>query len=209
MAIGDLIRLTVNQELDASVVQNVLYYKINEENVGGDDVKTLTESFIAGILTSPWKATVNQSVMFTCVTGQKVFPTPIGAARDFPAGFAGTLTGTSLPATNCALIQKVNLTQGGVGKKGRVYIAGFEEDDTAQGRLDAGAFTRLGTLATSLQADVAGAPDGIYEPVWAVRSPTTPFAITGSVEDLVFNALPRLATQRRRRTPVAAITLLP
>ena len=207
MAVGDLIKLTVNQQLDSSVVQNVLYYKIETEDTGGDDVKACTEAFINGILNAEWKAAVNEDVMFECVTGQRVFEAPVDAVRDFPAGFVGTLTGTALPATNCALIQKVNLTQGGVGKKGRVFIAGFEEEDTAQGRLDAGAFTRLGTIATELQLDLASAASGIYEPVWAVRSTSAPFQITGFVDDLIFNPLPRLATQRRRRTPVRAITL--
>jgi len=207
MAVGDIIRLTVNQNLQSSVVQNVLYYKIETEDTSGDDVKALAEEFIQDVVTAIWAPEVSDSLIFECVDAQKVFPGDVEALRAFPIGIPGEQTGTSLPATNCALIQKVNLAQGGVGKKGRVYIAGFLEEDTAEGRWNALAFARLGSIASILQGDVTTPLSGVYEPVWVVR--TVAGVITGFVEDLIFNNLPRVATQRRRRTPVRSVTILP
>lgn len=205
MAVGDLIRLTVNQSLQSSIVQNVLYYKIDAEDSGGDDLASLALFFNGAIITPHWQALVPDEVAFDCLNLQKVFPTPEGAAQEFDTSVVGGKTGESSPAMNAMLIQKFNPAVGGVGKKGRVYIAGIRELDTRDGRVEAGQFVTLGALAIALQTKIEISPTGgEYSPVWAVRSPTTPFAITGSVDNLTFKALPRLATQRRRRTPIRA-----
>ncbi len=203
MAVGDLIRVTVNQTLQSSTVQNVLYYKIEIEDNSGDDVNALALQFIADVINPVWLNVVSEELSFDCISVQKVFPLPIGAVQEFNVSLAGLNIGESLPAMSSALIQKFNPTQGGVGKKGRVYLAGIREDDTSLGRTSVALAALLVLLANQFSGNLEVTPGGgEYEPVWAVRSSTTPFAITGFVEDLQWQALPRIATQRRRRTPI-------
>ncbi len=205
MAVGDLIRVTVNQTLQASTVQNVLYYKIEIEDNSGDDINALALQFIADVITPVWQNVVSDELTFDCISVQKVFPLPIGAVQEFNVSLVGLNAGESLPAMDSALIQKFNPTQGGVGKKGRVYVAGILESQTNLGRVNAALAALLLLLANQFSGNLEVTPGGgEYEPVWAVRSSTTPFAITGFVEDLQWAPLPRIATQRRRRTPIRA-----
>jgi len=209
MAVGDIIRVTVNQNLQSSVVQNVLYYKIESETATGDDLLEISEQFISQIITPAWKVMVSPELTFECLDIQKVFPLPIGAVRDFDVSAAGTNAGESLPAMNSALIQKFNPAVGGVGKKGRIYCAGILESQTSLGRANTDLFAAMEILATALKGDLEGGTgSGDYEPVWVIRKPDAPNkgSITGFVEDLIFEALPRIATQRRRRTPIRAVS---
>jgi len=205
MPVGDITRVTVNQDLQSSIVQNVLYYKTEIEDSSGDDITTIAERFKALVLEPFWQNVVSNEVTFECNAVQKVFPLPIGAVRDFNTTLSGLNVGESLPAMNAALIQKSNPDLGGVGKKGRVYIAGILENDSQLGRVSNALFQKLEILATQLQGNLSGGSGaGEYDPVWVTRDNTAPFAINGFVKDLVFLALPRVATQRRRRTPIRA-----
>ncbi len=202
MAANDLIRLVVNQDLQSSGIQNVLYYKVvSDDTTDGNEVG-LAQGFKQNVIDGQWAPVVSNSVTFTCFQSQKVFPLPVGAVRDVPINVDGTKLDESLPAMDAALIQKINTAVGGKGKKGRVYIAGWVEADQALGRLTASAFVELGIIATKMGQDITTPGGGDYTPVWAVRTPLTG-VITGSVEITDFIALPRFATQRRRRTPVA------
>ncbi len=207
MAVGDVIRVTVNQMLQSSIVQNVLYYKIETETSTGDDITEISEQFISQVITPAWKVMVSPELFFECLDIQKVFPTPIGAVRDFAVNAFGTNSGESLPAMSAALIQKFNPAVGGVGKKGRVYCAGIIETQTSLGRTNSDLFAAMEILATALKGNLSGGTgSGNYEPVWVTRSTSAPFQITGFVENLIFQALPRIATQRRRRTPIRLIS---
>ncbi len=204
MAIGDLIRVTVNQDLQSSQIQNVLYYEVLEDNTSVGNEVALGTIFASNVIASQWAPIVVPAVQFTCLQVQKVFPLPIGAVRDIQVALPGTKIGESLPAMDSALIQKFNPAVGGKGKKGRVYIAGFPESDQEFGRIKATAFVELGDLAQGLQLVLETTPDGDFRPAWAVKSTTSPFPIVSFVEATNFVALPRFATQRRRRTPIAA-----
>lgn len=205
MPVGDITRVTVNQDLQSSVVQNVLYYKTEIEASTGDDIAEIAVQFKAQVLDPFWTNCVSNEVTLECNSIQKVFPLPIGATRDFPVTLSGQKVGESLPAMSAGLIQKFNPAIGGVGKKGRVYLAGIRETDSQLGRVTQAQFDLMEILATQLKGNLSGGPaSGEYEPVWVVRNPAAPFEITGFVEDLVFEPLPRIATQRRRRTPIRA-----
>jgi len=205
MAVGDIIRITVNQTLQASVVQNVLYYKIEIEDSSGDDVQAVGNQFKLDVISMIWQDVVTAALSFDCLSLQKVFPDPIGAVQELGLAVLGLNTGESLPAMDAALIQKFNPAQGGVGKKGRVYIAGIAEEETAEGRIQPLLVATLDQLAAALEANLmVNVTGGEYEPVWVTRSTSAPFQITGFVENLTFATLPRVATQRRRRTPIRA-----
>ncbi len=206
MAVGDVFKLVVNQSLQSSVVQNVLYYRIVTETILGKDIDRLKVDFESVIIVGKWQALVSNGVDFDCISLQKVFPLPLEAAQDFDVGLSGLKILESLPAMDCVLMQKVNLSVAGVGKKGRMYIAGLPEDDTAQGRLVQTVVNAWGAFATALQDELAETSSGVYEPGWVTRSTISPFPITGFVKTEVVNLLPRIATQRRRRTPTQSFS---
>jgi len=204
MAIGDLIRVDVNQSLQSSQVQNVIYYLVAASDAGVPDVEVVADLFISDVLPA-WAVNVSADVMFECIFTQKVFPLPIGARQERAVVFQGGVAGESLPAMNAGLIQKSNPAVPGRGKKGRIYIPGWNEADQELGRLEIAAFGRLQSISTVLDDTLSSAGGGAYDPAWAIRNPAAPFEVTGFVEAVDWTALPRLATQRRRRTPVRSV----
>jgi len=204
MAAGDLLKLVVSQFLQQATVQNVLYYKVITDDPDGDNLKKLNADFNTVIITGLWQALVSNELNFECNSVQKVFPTPEEALQEFPTSFIGGKAGQSLPAMSSVLMQKRNNTVAGVGKKGRIYIAGLPELDTSRGRLNVGDLAAWAVLAGAFGQELAETGSGVYKPAWAVRKPDAPDkgSITGDVEIDVVEILPRIATQRRRRTPI-------
>jgi len=205
MAIGDIIRLVVNSNLYSENIQNCLYYLVTADDTGPGNEVALAQQFFEQVIPD-WADAVVDAVEFTCIQTQKVFPTPVGSTFDRIESIKGFQTGQGLPATDSGLIRKFNPAVGGVGRKGRVYVAGMPEAQANLGRITAvqGAFLNdLGNLLIAVQGSPA---NGLYQPVWATRDATTPFAINGSVSWLNFTVMPRIATQRRRRTPIVGFS---
>jgi len=207
MAAGDLIKLVVNQTLQNSVVQNVLYYDTVTDPPSGSAAQDCAEQFLNLVITTSWLQTISDELTVDCISAQKVFPTPIEALLEVDVSLTGQKTGESLPAMDSVLFQKVNLLTAGVGKRGRIYLAGLPEIDTKQGRVANDAKPALEALALSFQEELALPARGVFTPHWATRDPVTPFAINGSVKVDVVTLLPRIATQRRRRTSTAAFVV--
>ena len=203
MAAGDIIKLIVNQSIFSENVQNVLYYKVVTDDGTTDNEIALAEDFFTDVLPT-WRAFVVDLVFFTCIQTQKVFPTPKGSTFDRISAPTGDITTEALPATDAALIRKFNPAVAGVGRKGRVYIAGIPEANQQRGRINAALAGSLNALGTLLIQNRTTTGLGDYKPVWATRDAVTPFAINGSVDWTNFTTMPRIATQRRRRTPLAA-----
>lgn len=204
MAAGDLLKLVVNQTMNSEIVQNVLYYEVISDDTSSSNEQAIADQFSLAPMLATWEPLVVDEISFDCISTQKVFPTPIGAVLDTNVGRAGQKTSEGLPATDAALLQKFNPAVGGKGKKGRMYIAGLPKLDENLGRIENVPFAAWKLLAAQMALNLTTPGGGDYKPAWAVRNPLTPFEITGFVTDLVWNALPRIATQRRRRTPVRA-----
>jgi len=204
MAAGDLLKLIVNQTMNSEKVQNVLYYEVKSDDTVEGNEKGLASEFISGVIPVTWVPFISQELSFDCVSVQKVFPLPVGAIQDFNVALQGGSVKEGLPATDAVLIQKFNPTVGGKGKKGRVYIAGLPKDDEDLGRITSVVLGAVQALADSLQSSQVTSGGGDYEPAWAIRAPVSPFGISGFINGLIFDVLPRIATQRRRRTPVRA-----
>jgi len=199
MPIDDVYRLVVNQALPGSLAQNVLYYKIKSEDVSLTDIASLSSAFLNQVMPS-WVAAVSDEVDFACMELQKVFPLPIAAKQEFLISQQGTVVGESLPAMSSMLFQKVNNATGGVGKKGRVYVIGCVEDNTNDGRINVAQAALNDALATAFQQDVTNLTSFSSNPVWAIRQPNG--TVDSTVDIDVVTALPRIATQRRRRTGI-------
>ena len=86
-----------------------------------------------------------------------------------------------------------------------MYFAPMSETDQNLGRLTDNGILNLGAVGGSLVTNLTPATGGDCQPAWAVRNTVAPFDIIGfeTVDQIV--ALPRMATQRRRRTDVRAI----
>ena len=205
MAIGDVIKLVNNSVLYSENVQNVLYYKVLADDGSDDNEVALANEFFSEVL-SAWVGAVVEAVEFTCIQTQKVFPLPVGSTFDRFVTAAGTQVGQGLPATDAGLIRKFNPAVGGVGRKGRVYLAGMPEAQVNLGRITGIQKTTMESVGLELIQTIISATGGQYLPVWATRDATTPFAINGSVDWTNFTVMPRIATQRRRRTPIVAFS---
>ena len=205
MAAGDLIKLVNNQNLYSENIQNVLYYKVITDDTVNDNESALATEFFNEIF-PVWTNAVVQAVNFTCIQTQKVFPTPVGSTFDRIGAATGSIVGQGLPATDSALIRKFNPSVGGVGRKGRVFIAGVPEAEANLGRITVGYRSTLDSLALELIQVIVSPNSGQYLPVWAVRDKLPPFDIDDSVDWTNFTVMPRIATQRRRRTPIVSFS---
>ena len=206
MAAGDLIKLVVNQSLQQSPVQNVLYYVVVTDPPSSDVLIDLNQQFVGQIISSKWQTIVSNELTFDCNTLQKVFPAPEEAVEDFVTTFVGDKILESLPAMDSVLLQKVNTATAGVGKKGRMYVAGLPEADTLKGRLSTAVLLEWNEFATLIGDELSAPGQGVYKPAWAVRNPASPFEITDFIEIDKVTVLPRIATQRRRRTPIVSFS---
>jgi len=205
MAAGDLYQLTFNQVLFSKPVQNVLCYRVITDDPTTDNATALANRFTT-IVVPDWMDAVSQQLQVTCVQAQKVSPDPTGAAFDQFDTSVGVRSGDALPGQSCGLIRKFNPAVGGKGKTGRVYIAGIAEADADDGRLQLIIQAALNGLGAALVANLISTGGGEYEPCWLTRSATPPITITGFVKWTNFIVMPRIATQRRRRTPIVSFS---
>jgi len=205
MAVGDILKIVVNQTIFSDSVQNVLYYEEITSPTVIPAEEDIEEAFRTNVLPD-WTNAVTQDVLFTCLAVQKVFPDPERANLDFPITFVGTLSGKTLPARNCVLIRKINLDVTGVGKKGRVYVSGVQDPDVDKGRLVTVAVPRWTTLQQALLNTITGAAGGVYNTVWVTRNAAPPREITGFVDWKVAQLVSILASQKRRVTPVTGFS---
>ena len=203
--IGDLYQLTFNQILFSKPTQNTLYYRVVADDTTTDNAVVIANEFVT-LVVPKWIDTVSSQLQTTCVQAQKVSPDPTGAAFDQFITDVGTRTGDALPAQSCGLIRKFNPAVGGKGKTGRVYIAGISETDADDGRLQLLIQPALQALGTALVTNLTSTGSGEYEPVWLTRSPPPVVTITGFVLWPNFLVMPRIATQRRRRTPIVSFS---
>jgi len=205
MALGDILRLVVNSTLYSENVQNCLYYLVTADDEGPGNETAVAQQFFTTVIPF-WQSAVVDAVEFTCIQTQKVFPAPNGSTFDRIESVTGNLTGQGLPATDSGLIRKFNPAVSGIGRKGRVYVAGMPEANTNLGRITVLQGDLLEELAEELVKVLGSAANGLYQPVWAVRDTLPPFPIEGSVSWLNFTIMPRIATQRRRRTPIVGFS---
>ncbi len=199
--IDDLLQLTVGQRLFDDTVQNVLFYKEKVSPNAGPAEEDLVTAFISDVIPA-WKLAVSFDLKFECIQVQKVFPLPVRNSFDTFLTGEGAQGGDTLPARNCALIQKFNPAVTGKGKKGRVYISGINEVQATEGRLRSTEGVLLTTLANLMVDLLTGPNSGEFEPIWVTRGPGDLTPITGDV--LWTNSLvkPIMASQKRRVTPI-------
>jgi len=200
MPVGDLYKVVIGSFQNGKLGQNVLYYVVDADSTGDTNQKSIELEFLTEVIPK-WQDAVGTAFFFECIIIQKVFPGAPEALFRREISEPGNITTELLPATSTALIRKFNPAVGGKGKKGRVYISGWAEANQDNGNITTAGATLLGTLSDSMQQDLINATDGKYAPAWAVRGPGPTFPITGFVTGLIFEPLPRTATQRRRRTP--------
>jgi len=205
MAINDILKVNINQRMFEAVVQNVLYWKVDSSDDNLTDQKALELAFISDLLPS-WRAMQGNDLMINCMEIQKVFPGEAGAVFEMELNTTGALTGQLLPATNAALFKKINLVTGGVGKTGRIYIAGIRELDQNMGRVTDDEFALMQQFADTFESALTNPTNFSASPVWAVRNPLPPREIISTLSVDTLTPLPRIATQRRRRTPIRMVS---
>jgi len=201
MAVGDLLKLTVNVNVTSTQMQNVLYYEVAEDDTLTNNAVELILQFAASVIPF-WGTAISLLAFIECIEVQKVFPSPVLRSFLGTIGLFGSVSGEPLPATVGALYRKTNSVVTGRGKSGRMYLGGLTETQQNNGRITTAAKVPLEALATELEKTLLSTNGGQYRPAWAVRAPTPSAPITGLVIAEEIRLLPRLANQRRRRTPV-------
>jgi len=201
MAINDLYKCVINTTQPGSISQNVIYWLETAEDGTQTAIDIITTDML-GVMLPRLGDVLADSGTIECLQIQRVLPVPVGAVQEFQVGLAGQRTGEMLPATNAMLVQKINQAVGGKGKKGRFYAAPISESDQNEGRITNVLFAAAVPFQESLSTIITGLDGGAYAPAWAVRDPLTPFGIIGTELITDTSILPRIATQRRRRTQI-------
>lgn len=201
---GALYQVTCNQVLNSEPLMDVFYYLQASDTSSGEDEKLIAQQFISNVIPS-WKAAVATSVQLACLNVQRMkWGTHLlGPSLDYFIDDFGARAGEALPATIAGLIQKKNTVVTGKGKQGRVYVAGLIEDDADQGRINPAAQALLDTLRAALMSQLA-AEGATWDPYWATWTKVPPIEISAITAWNIGTVMPRLANQRRRRTPVRA-----
>lgn len=168
MAVGELYRVSFNQQVYNVNVANVFHFE--QTGAASEDVPQLIQAFLDTFVTLYQQYCAIEWVPL-CVKAQRILPTE-GSARLglIPAGNEGLAPGECMPANQVGVI---SLYTALYGKKtrGRHFISGCSEDHETRNNHNSGGFSALQGISAALIAQlVATAPDGTWQA--AVFSPT-------------------------------------
>lgn len=161
MAVGDLYRVSFNQQVHNVNVANVFHFE--QTGVSSDDVPQLIQAFLDTFVTLyqqycaiEWRP--------LCVKAQRIKPTE-GSARLglIPLGNDGLALGECMPANQVGVI---SLYTALYGKKtrGRHFISGATEQWEVRNNHNNGGLVNLQMIADALVAQlVATVPDGTWQ----------------------------------------------
>ncbi|GAG64781.1 unnamed protein product [marine sediment metagenome] len=153
-----------------------------------------------------WQNFASNELTYLRTVAQMIFPTREAPfVEDVSAGQAGAVVKPAMNGTTALLISEYG-EDWTPNFRGRMYLPGLDEDSASLGRVKAGALTSM-----QLAWDINMMPDvvlpgpadvtlkiGVFSPTLA-KVPTLP--VSSDLQIAIVR--PRIATQRRRRTPVA------
>lgn len=194
MALNDVYRLLVEQNLLGSNVLNVFWYKAI--GLGTDPVPSdaLIEAF-AGNVWGDVVAIQNDQVNTTLYEALNFNDlTDFGSLT---SNATGSRTGQTLPVFNTWTfqLQRSVLTL----RNGRKAIAGVSETDQENGQPSAGITALLDTAADAMSDDITATDTSIWRPV-IVRRPTTSLPLIPTSITMLGAQFKRISTQSSRKS---------
>ena len=190
--IGDIVRVTIYQSLDAQSVLNVLHYVCTGEDISvGEDV---LNSWIGNNIVMFMKPIQSNALNHLSIVTQKVWPLPatVPVLSDAFLGAGGIAT-AALP-TECAVCFTKLTTFAGRKFRGRFYLGGVDTGSVAGSEVKAVSFPPFETLATKLYLGVViGGSSWRFAPCLFHRGDHSYTGLTSAR----FN--PEIRSQRRRQ----------
>jgi len=194
MALGDVFRFTLIGEYELSVNMNVLHYEVvGMAGTGATDAQIMN-GLLADVK-ADYLAAMNEGYVLTGARLQRVLPVlgdPIEVAVSPPE--EGDVTGDGMPGYVSAVI---SLRTGIADRspRGRIFLPGRSESDSAGSVLNGGAVTLIDTAATTLIGPTTeGVPPNTSDMQLTVYSKL----LGNSTPVETFLTRPTLKTQRRR-----------
>lgn len=173
MAVDDIYRTTLAQEVNGIQLVNVFYYKEASSPSGAnaeEDINQYVEDEVLPVLV----ASLSTSWEALCVQTVRVAPgAQVPFQKVFSASNVGTVSGTALPA-NCVMAiseYSDDFTKAG---RGRFFQSGWNTDDEDDNCFTSAAFTRGQNIAAEWRSRIDSIPStGEYDRVIYGGDPPT------------------------------------
>lgn len=152
MALGDIVQVTVNGEIDGQRTANVLHFK--DQVVATGDESTLAQA-VMDCVTSALLTGLTTDYKLTSVSAKRILPT-VGneVILVAPGGSAGSIAG-SLPSFNAAVIS-LRSNRAGKSGRGRMYIAGIPNSGESASQVSSTLQAVLAAFITCLVGKFVG-----------------------------------------------------
>lgn len=195
MATGDIYEVVVGGTLHGQATRNVLHFRDVDGSASLNtlltEVKNCITSALLGAISADWQGAF--------VSGKKIYPS-VGLQEE--VSMVGN-NGTGLQAlpSFVATLLSLHTTKPGRSGRGRVYLAGPQEQNTSNGQLEAAAITAFTAFVTCLVGKfISGTIKYDWGVVSRVARAATPSAPANWFSPVTFVTLDKnLATQRSRK----------
>lgn len=199
MALGDVYRVEVHQNVGSEPTMNVLHlYEAVAETGGGNGAELAVEQ--AGVLYDALAAELSEDWRVIMINARRISPTggiPSTTVFGGAEAIEGAIADEIVPSGAALLISHYSDTPTRDGR-GRTYLPGCPESSQNEGQMVEARFAALDTICKAQfegEKTPPGATDGRYR--WIIfgggASPTMDYVIRSSI------LRPNLASQRRRR----------
>lgn len=211
MAVGDVYKVTYEMVNDDKVTSTSQHYEETIAAVGTVAEVTAQLGAFSEIAfwTNFWKIYASIQLVFKQTITQKIYPT-----RDAPdislalSGEVGDALGDSMNGTTATLFALYGTIWSPL-YQGRAFLPGLPEADAEAGRIISAQYTALalsGNTFYELDAPLPAPADVTLEAtVFSQKQASIPLApVSSPIKTVILR--PRIATQRRRRTPIQAVS---
>lgn len=151
MAVNDVIRLTLIQEMHGQVVQNHFHFRAKTAGATALALRTTVAQDLANTLAAQQSAELTHFGART----RGLVPYTDTVETAYPAEIPGTIVGNGLPSL-CAAVTGLRTGQPGKSKRGRIYMAGLPAANETDSQLTGAYVTALQAMWTALVAEYGG-----------------------------------------------------
>jgi len=198
MAVGSIYELKVRSSAPEAQMVNVLHY-VQVTAVAEPESATVDALLAAAdaAFSQEFVDVMPNTYVLTDFSANRIIPLPRTLDQQVIISSAGARAVTPLPAECCVVLTK-RTAFAGRGYRGRIYLSGLAQSDTANGLIIAGAYaTALAALATKLDNTLASNGNvRTWDPV-IYRRATAQYTPIQSVV-----VRPTVRAQRRRQAGV-------
>lgn len=197
MAVGDVFRIVLKQNLNNQNVQNVLHYRTSTQGAG-DAMDALSVALVGGgSVVATLKACQSSSLQWSGHSIAQVFPLPAPLAKDYSTSQGpGGVAGAPLPAQNAVVVSR-GTGLAGKSYRGRIYFAGLLSDHETDGLINTSGQSLWNNVPSVL---TAGLTSGGYQ-----FQPVLYSRLLGTFQVITTHTLRlQIRAQRRRQVGVGS-----